>query len=126
MHFFDSIFTCEIALRGQLRDAAVFLKVARTVVDVIGSPISVNKIVTTLGGEGHKTNSPTVDRFLTLMENAHLIYACHRYDTRGRGWLRTNGKHYVVDPSTMDRIALDTDHVIQVNAADFLAGGDLH
>ncbi|MDO5670734.1 MAG: AAA family ATPase [Corynebacterium sp.] len=61
---FDSIFTRDIALREQLRDTAMFLKVARTVVNTIGSPMSVNKMVNTLASEGFTTNSPVRDVLL--------------------------------------------------------------
>ena len=43
-------------------------------------------------------SAETIDNYLSLMQKAHLIYRCDRYDIRGKERLRTNGKYYVVDP----------------------------
>ena len=101
---FDSIFTRDIALRGQVRDTATFIKVAAFVLDNAGSPLSANKIANTLKSEGVKVSTDTVDRYLQLMADAHLIYPCHRYDTRGRGWLKTTPKYYWVDAGLRDAL----------------------
>ncbi|MDO5671093.1 MAG: hypothetical protein Q4G50_13975 [Corynebacterium sp.] len=51
------------------------------------------------------------------MEDAHLLYPCQRYDTRGRGWLRTNGKYYVVDQAIRNSLlgsrTSDAGHVLE-------------
>ncbi len=101
---FDSIFTRDIAIRGGVRDTAVFLKVASFVMDNSGSPLSANKIANTLTSQGHKVSTDTVDRYLALMADAHLIYPCHRYDTRGRGWLKSTPKYYWVDAGLRDAL----------------------
>lgn len=95
---FDSIFTRDIATRGQIRDTEVFLRVARFVFDNAGSPLSTNKISNHLKSQGYSSSPESVDRYLGLMEDAHLIYRCSRYDTQGKQWLKTNGKFYFVDP----------------------------
>ena len=101
---FDSIFTRDIAMRGQLRNVESFLKVARFVFDGAGSPISPGKISNVLDSEGISVSAQSVDRFLQLLVNAHMLYQCQRYDVRGREWLRTNGKYYFVDPGLRDTL----------------------
>ncbi|AQQ14282.1 hypothetical protein CGLAU_01455 [Corynebacterium glaucum] len=101
---FDSIFTRDIALRGEVRDTAVFLRVAAFVLDNAGSPLSANKISNTLKSSGVKVSTDTVDRYLKLMTDAHLIYPCHRFDTRGRGWLKSTPKYYWVDAGLRDAL----------------------
>lgn len=95
---FDSIFTRDIALRGQIRDTATFLRVAQFIFDSSGSPVTTHRIVGQLKAEGYSASSETVDRYLQLMEDAHLLYRCRRLDTQGKQWLRGNGKFYFVDP----------------------------
>lgn len=95
---FDSIFTRDIVMRGQIRDPEAFMRVAQFVFDNSGSPLSTNKIAGHLKAQGFTASSELVERYLTLMEDAHLIYRCRRYDTQGKQWLRTNGKFYFVDP----------------------------
>lgn len=101
---FDSIFTRDIALRGEIRDTAVFLRVAAFVLDNAGSPLSANKIANTLKSSGISISTDTVDRYLHLLIDAHLIYPCHRFDTRGRGWLKTTPKYYWVDAGLRDAL----------------------
>lgn len=101
---FDSIFTRDIALRGEVRDVAVFLRVASFVLDNSGSPLSANKVANTLRSNGVRISTDTVERYLRLMVDAHLLYPCHRYDTRGRGWLKITPKYYWVDAGLRDAL----------------------
>lgn len=94
---FDSIFTRDIILRGRIRDEGTFFKVAKFVMENIGNPLSANSIKNTLISSGHRITSDTVDNYLKLMCDAHILYQCERYDIRGKERLKTNGKYYVVD-----------------------------
>ncbi|MDO5032285.1 ATP-binding protein [Corynebacterium sp.] len=101
---FDSIFTRDIAMRGAIQEPAVFLRVARFVFDNAGSPLSVNRIAGTLTSAGFKTSNHTIERYLQLMVDAHMFYACRPYDLRGREHLRSRGKFYFVDPGLRDAL----------------------
>ena len=113
---FDSIFTRDIALRGQIRDTGTFLRVARFVFDNAGSELSTLSIVKQLRAQGRGVSSELVDRYLQLMVDAHLLYRCRRYDTQGKQWLRTNGKMYFVDPGLRNSL---------LGSRDFNRGRDL-
>jgi len=101
---YDSVFTRDILYRGGIRDEAAFLRVARFVLDNLGSQTSSNVIANTLKSSGHPIDAKTVDNYLQLMCNAYLLYQCRRYDIRGREHLRTNGKFYVVDLGLQKRV----------------------
>lgn len=101
---FDSIFARDIVLRGQIRDAAAFLRVARFVFASIGSPINAHKIHTRLKANGIKLSAPTVENYLRLMEQANLIFPVRRQDTRGGQWLQGGAKYYGVDLSLRDAL----------------------
>ncbi len=94
---FDSIFARDIILRGKIRDEGAFYKVAKFVFENIGNSTSANAIKNTMISHGHKITSDTVDNYLQLMCDAHMLYQCERYDIRGKERLKTNGKYYVVD-----------------------------
>ena len=53
---------------------------------------------------GHKITSDTVDNYLQLMCDAHMLYQCERYDIRGKERLKTNGKYYVVDTGLRNKL----------------------
>lgn len=101
---FDSIFSRDIILRGNIRDAGPFFKVAKFVFENIGSQTSANGIKKILVSEGHKITSDTVDNYLKLMCDAHMLYQCERYDIRGKERLKTNGKYYVVDTGLRNKL----------------------
>ncbi|MEA3423179.1 MAG: ATP-binding protein [Bacillota bacterium] len=101
---FDSIFTRDIVLRGRIRDEGTFYKVAKFVFENIGNPMSANSIKNTLISNGHKITSDTVDNYLKLMCDAHMLYQCERYDIRGKERLKTNGKYYVVDTGLRSKL----------------------
>lgn len=101
---FDSIFTRDIILRGKIRDEGAFYKVAKFVFENIGNNTSANAIKNTMISHGHKITSDTVDNYLQLMCDAHMLYQCERYDIRGRERLKTNGKYYVVDMGLRNKL----------------------
>jgi predicted AAA+ superfamily ATPase len=101
---FDSIFTRDIILRGGIRDEGAFYKVAKFIFENIGNTTSANAIKNTLVSNGHKITSDTVDNYLQLMCDAHMLYQCERYDIRGKERLKTNGKYYVVDTGLRNKL----------------------
>lgn len=101
---FDSIFTRDIILRGNIRDEGSFYKVAKFVFENIGNSTSANAIKNTMISSGHRITSDTVDNYLQLMCDAHMLYQCERYDIRGKERLKTNGKYYVVDTGLRNKL----------------------
>ena len=101
---YDSVFTRDILLRGRIRNEAAFARVASFVLDNVGNQTSASAIEKALGAGGHRVSAETIDNYLSLMQKAHLIYRCDRYDIRGKERLRTNGKYYVVDPGLRNRV----------------------
>lgn len=70
----------------------------------IGSITSPNKIGNVLSAEGDikKTKEKniagkTVERYISMLQNAFIIYSINRYDIRGKQLLKTLGKNYLVD-----------------------------
>ncbi len=101
---FDSIFSRDIILRGNIKDDGSFYKVAKFVFENIGNQTSANAIKNTMVSHGHKITSDTVDNYLKLMCDAHLLYQCERFDIRGKERLKTNGKYYVVDTGLRNKL----------------------
>jgi len=101
---YDSIYSRDILLRGKIRNEAAFNRVASFVFDNIGNSTSSSAIANTLKSTGHPVSADTVDRYLALLCSAFLLYPCTRYDIRGKEYLRTNGKYYVVDSGLRNRV----------------------
>lgn len=94
---FDTIVLNDVALRAGVKDATALKSLIRFLADNVGQLVNASKIVNTLKSEGVETTAHTVNRYLDLLENGYLFYRAKQYDIRGREYLRTNGKYFIVD-----------------------------
>lgn len=94
---FDTIVLNDVALRAGVKDPTALKAIIRFLSDNVGQLVNSSKIVNTLKSEGVETTSHTVNRYLDLLENGYLFYRAKQYDIRGREYLRTNGKYFIVD-----------------------------
>lgn len=94
---FDTIVLNDVALRAGVKDPTALKSIIRFLSDNVGQLVNASKIVNTLKNEGVDTTVHTVNRYLDLLENGYLFYRAKQYDIRGREYLRTNGKYFIVD-----------------------------
>lgn len=94
---FDTIVLNDVALRAGVKDPTALKSIIRFLADNVGQLVNASKIVNTLKSEGVVTTVHTVNRYLDLLENGYLFYRAKQYDIRGREYLRTNGKYFIVD-----------------------------
>ncbi|EAE0846702.1 ATP-binding protein [Listeria monocytogenes] len=94
---FDTIILNDVALRAGVKDATALKSIIRFLADNVGQLVNTSKIVNTLKSEGVDTTVHTVNRYLDLLENGYLFYRAKQYDIRGREYLRTNGKYFIID-----------------------------
>ncbi len=93
--------------RGQKRitDPVLLRKIILFLADNIGSSISVSSIGNTLVNEGllengRRKGSPsahTVQNYVDALLESYFYYDIKRFDIKGREYLRTLGKYYIVD-----------------------------
>ena len=94
---FDTIVLNDVALRAGVKDPTTLKSIIRFLSDNVGQLVNASKIVTTLKSEGVETTVHTVNRYLDFLENGYLFYRTKQYDIRGREYLRTNGKYFMID-----------------------------
>lgn len=93
--------------RGQKRitDPVLLKKIVMFLADNIGSSISVSSIGNTLVKEGlledgKRKGTPsahTVQAYVNALLEAYFFYDIKRFDIKGKEYLRTLGKYYIVD-----------------------------
>lgn len=93
--------------RGQKRitDPVLLRKIILFLADNIGSSISVSSIGNTLVNEGlledkNRKGSPsahTVQAYVNALLESYFYYDIKRFDIKGKEYLRTLGKYYIVD-----------------------------
>ena len=89
----------------QITDSALLRKIVLFLADNIGSSISVSSIGNTLMNEGlledgKRKGTPsthTVQAYIGALLESYFFYEIKRFDIKGREYLRTLGKYYIVD-----------------------------
>lgn len=94
---FDSIVLNDIAFRAGIKETHVLKSVILFLADNVGHLANPNRISNTLTSERVPVSNHTIHRYLELLENAFLFYKVQQYDIRGKGYLKTNAKYFIVD-----------------------------
>ena len=89
----------------QLTDAILLEKIMRFLADNIGSNISATSIGNTLVSEGlldtsdrkTKPSTHTVQAYVKALLESYFFYEIKRFDIKGKAFLRTQSKYYIVD-----------------------------
>ncbi len=89
----------------QITDAVLLRKIVLFLADNIGSNVSVTSIGNTLANEGllddgKRKGTPsvhTVQAYVNALLESYFFYEIKRFDIKGKSYLRTLGKYYIVD-----------------------------
>ena len=89
----------------QLTDAVLLKTIVLFLADNIGSSVSISSIGNTLVSEGllddsgrrGKPSAHTVQAYVNALLESYFFYEIKRFDIKGREFLRTLGKYYIVD-----------------------------
>lgn len=94
---YDTVLMKDIVQRNQVRDPALLEDIVHFLADNIGNPISTNKISGYLTSKGRKTSANTLDNYLRMLSEAFIFYRARRFDIKGKLYLKTQEKWYIVD-----------------------------
>lgn len=89
----------------QITDSALLRKIVLFLADNIGSSVSVSSVGNTLMNEGlleagKRRGTPsahTVQAYIGALLESYFFYEIKRFDIKGKEYLRTLGKYYIVD-----------------------------
>ena len=120
---YSTVILKDVVARNKLTDALLLKKVVMFLADNIGNITSSNNIGNVLGNEGDIENtkrnpaSRTIDNYIKYLENAYIFYGVRRYDVKGKQYLKTLGKHYIVDTGIRNMLLgykeMDRGHVLE-------------
>ena len=108
----------------QLTDADLLRKIIMFLADNIGSSTSVTSLGNKLANEGLLDNNrktkpaaQTVQAYVNALLESYIFYETKRYDIKGKEYLRTLGKYYIVDIGLRNYLLgfrdIDTGHVLE-------------
>lgn len=114
---YNTIILNDVVKRLNVADVTALDNVAKFLVYSIGNKISVNKIANTLKSAGKSIDVKTIDKYLTGLTDALMLYKASRYNIKGRQILTTLGKYYVVDIGLRNLLVhtkeSDIEHVLE-------------
>lgn len=94
---YNTIVVKDIVSRKKITDTMMLKSVLRFVFDNIGNPLSSKKIADTMTSDGRKIDTKTVEKYLEALTESYIIYQAKRYNIKGKQYLKTLEKYYVVD-----------------------------
>lgn len=94
---YNTIVVKDVASRKKIGDTMMLESVTRFIFDNIGSAISTKKIADTMTSDGRKIDVKTVEKYIEALKESYIIYQAKRYNIKGKQYLKTLDKYYVVD-----------------------------
>lgn len=94
---YDSIILKDVLARKNFQDMQMLQSIVNFMLDNIGNMFSTNKIADTMTSNGRKISVHTVESYLTALTESFILYKATRYDIKGKQYLKTGDKYYVVD-----------------------------
>lgn len=94
---YNTIVVKDIIARKRISDPMMLKSVLRFIFDNIGNPLSSKKIADTMTSAGRKVDSRTIEKYLDALTESYIIYQAKRYNIKGKQYLKTHEKYYVVD-----------------------------
>lgn len=114
---YNTVLMKDVIERNNVRDSALLESVLKFIAANIGSIVSTKKISDYLTSSGRKTTSDTIDNYLRMLENAFILYKANRYDLKGKMFLKTLEKYYIVDMGIRNQLTglrnTDYGHVLE-------------
>ena len=93
----SEIFQKDIKKRVKVRKVSVFETVQRYIINNFGATASLTSILTDLAQNGCPIRRETLRRYLSILEDAKILYPCRRFDLKSRKSIAGEQKYYLAD-----------------------------
>jgi len=114
---YSTVIMKDVVQRNPVKDISLLENLVRFLMSNVGSEVSAASISRYLTSNGRPTANETIDNYMTYLENAFIIYKARRFDIKGKLYLKTLGKYYIVDSGIRNALLgkRDTDigHVLE-------------
>ena len=94
---YNTVVVKDITARKKISDTLMLESVTRFLFDNIGNPLSSKKIADTMTSAGRKVDVKTVEKMIEGLTESFILYHAGRYNIKGKQYLKTMEKYYVVD-----------------------------
>lgn len=114
---YNTILIKDVATRESITDISVLESIIKILSSNIGSPVSAKKVSDTINSSGRKISVNTVDSYIRALNQSYVFYKADRYDIKGKQYLKTLGKYYIVDTGLRNMLlagtASDLGHLLE-------------
>jgi predicted AAA+ superfamily ATPase len=97
MGIYNAVLLKDIVERKRISDIPLLESVIKFLFGNIGNIVSAKKIADSLTSYGRKTTSVTVESYIEGLTGAFVLYKAGRYDVKGKQYLKSLEKYYLVD-----------------------------
>lgn len=94
---YNTVLVKDVVTRNKITDVTLLNSIIKFLFDNIGNVVSPKKIADTLTTNGRKTTSVTVERYIQALVESFILYKAERYDVKGKQYLKSLEKYYIVD-----------------------------
>lgn len=114
---YNTVLVKDVATRAKITDLTLLESIVKYLCSNIGSPCSVKKITDTLNSAGRGISTNTVENYIRALTDSYIFYRVDRYDIKGKQFLKTLGKYYLVDTGLKNMLLstheTDLGHVLE-------------
>lgn len=114
---YDTIILKDVIGRKKISDVMMLESVIRFLMDNIGNQLSTKKISDTMTSNGRNINVRTVESYVSAFMESYIVYQTKRYDIKGKQYLKTLEKYYIVDiglrNTMLGNAGKDVGHVLE-------------
>ena len=94
---YNTIVVKDIINHSKISEPRMLKRILKFIFDNIGNPLSSKKIADTMTSSGRRIDTRTVEKYLDALTESYIIYQAKRYNIKGKQYLKTLEKYYVVD-----------------------------
>lgn len=94
---YHTVVSRDIVKRHRINRQDLFDRVVKCIVEHVGKTFSASSIVKFLKSEHRTVSAESIYNYLRWLQQAFIIYPCHRYDIQGKSILKTQEKYYLAD-----------------------------
>lgn len=94
---YNTVLIKDVISRTKISDVSMLKSIVIYLFDNIGNTTSSNKISNYMTSSNRKISVPTVETYLEALIDSYVIYKANRYDIKGKQYLSTGCKYYIVD-----------------------------
>ena len=114
---YNTILVKDIVDRKRITDTLILKSVTQFLFDNIGLELSSKKIADTLTSNSRKSDSKTIEKYVSALEESFIVYRADRYNIKGKEYLKTLEKYYAADVGLrnfmLGKKAMDVGHILE-------------